>query len=207
MNLLRPATVVVALMLGQGLAFAASANEAGDQVFADRAPWTLDQGPLVWRLTVEGPASESFRPIENGTIELVRAVDPADGKPMLQILEKGGPIDRKLGPFPVDGGDPTVVFFLENVARDMAAITGGSPYYIRNRMKDALFRGGELRKEGGQTLAVFQPFREDKNKDRMGEFAQLELVFTLADPKAPIKSMVASTGGDKPTFRIAMVQP
>ena len=51
MNLLRPATVVVALMLGQGLAVAASANEAGDQVFADRAPWTLDQGPLVWRLT------------------------------------------------------------------------------------------------------------------------------------------------------------
>ena len=33
---------------------------------------------------------------------------------------------------------PILLFFLENVVRSMATQTGGSPYYIRNRIRDSL---------------------------------------------------------------------
>lgn len=192
---------LVALMPGL-----ARANEAGDLVFADRTPWQVKDKPVVWSLDISGPAAQDFRPIADGRVALSEVTDPSDGKPVLQINQESTVITRKIGPFPTDGGDPTVIFFLENVARDMAAVTGGSPFYIRNRMKDALFRGGEIRAEDGRQIAVFRPFVDDPNKARMAGFDQLELAFTIDDPKQPISSMIASTGGDAPLFRVAMVK-
>ena len=87
-----------------------------------------------------------------------------------------------------------LVFFLENTARDMATMTGGSPFYIRNRIKDAVFQGGTVRREGGKVTVEMQPFAEDPNRDRMGGFQTLTLRFVMgADPKAPIAEMVAET--------------
>lgn len=216
MTILRKLAVVATVALGFGLAVttptgrlsgAAFADEAGDLVFTDRAPWDIGSAGKVWTLDIVAPAGTQVHTIADGTLALVSTTDPKDGKPMLQLLEKGGGPERKIGPFPTDGGDPTVVFFLETVARNMAAISGGSPYYIRNRLKDAVFRGGELVEEGGAKVAVFRPFRDDPNKARMGVFEQLELRFVMDDPKAPIRSMTASTGGEAPAFLVSMVQP
>lgn len=170
------------------------AGEAGDLVFAERGPWHLDATPLVWALTQSGPTVEGFVPLGQGTLSLSQAVDPSDGKPVLELAEKTARISRKIGPFPVSGGDPVLTFFLETTTRDMAALTGGSPFYIRNRLKDALFRGGEIRRDGDATVAVFAPFKGDKNSERMLGFDTLELRFTLGDPKQPIRSLVAQTG-------------
>ncbi|WP_017998672.1 hypothetical protein [Paracoccus sp. N5] len=184
------------------------ADEAGDLVFAERGPWQLDGKPLVWTLTQTGPEVEGFTPLGQGTISLTQTTDASDGKPVLELVEKTARIDRRIGPFPVSGGDPALTFFLETVSRDMAALTGGSPFYIRNRLKDALFRGGEVRREDGATVAVFVPFRGDKNSARMMGFETLELRFTLGEPKAPIRAMAARTGplaGGQPAYDSAMV--
>ncbi|MFD2441967.1 hypothetical protein ACFSS8_21145 [Paracoccus kondratievae] len=106
-----------------------------------------------------GPEAGDFKPLGEGTVTLQAVTDPADGKPVLELAEKTDRITRRIGPFPVSGGDPALVFFLENISRDMAMLTGGSPFYIRNRLKDALFRGGEVRQEGDAIVAVFAPFR------------------------------------------------
>ena len=113
----------------------ALAGEAGDLVFAERGPWDLSAAPVVWQIDQQGPEVEGFRPLGQGTITLSQVTDPADGKAALQLDEATPRITRKIGPFPISGGDPSLTFFLESVARDMAALTGGSPFYIRNRLK------------------------------------------------------------------------
>lgn len=186
----------------------AAANEAGDLVFAERGPWDLSKGDLIWHLSQQGPEVEGFAPLGEGTITMTGAVDPADGKQVLQLAEDTARIKRKIGPFPITGGDPTLTFFLESTARDMATLTGGSPFYIRNRLKDALFRGGAVEQDGAQTVAVFEPFKNDKNIERMFGFETLVLRFTLDSAGQPIRRMSARTGelaGGRPAYVNEMV--
>lgn len=195
-------------LLGLLAASPLHAGEAGDLVFAERGPWQLQDKPLVWALTQTGPKVEGFAPLGQGTISLAQTTDPSDGKPVLELSEQTARITRKIGPFPVSGGDPALTFFLETVSRDMAALTGGSPFYIRNRLKDALFRGGAVQRQGDATVAVFAPFQGDRNSERMLGFETLELRFTLGDPKQPIRAMAARTGplaGGRPAYDSEMV--
>ena len=179
----------------------AQAGEAGDAVFAERAPWALDGDGLTWDLLVQGPAVPGFVPIKDGSVRLARTIDPADGQPVLQVTRDTGTDTRRIGPFPISGGDPVLVLFLEQTARDMAALTGGSPFYIRNRIKDAVFRGGRIARRDGQAIAVFHPFADDPNAARMGGFDTLTLTFVLdGNPKAPIRQMLAETEGGTPGY-------
>lgn len=206
MKILRPLALWAALATGLSLA-PSFANEAGDLVFAERGPWQLGDQTIIWRLDVAGPvAVEGFTPITDGRIELAETVDASDGKTVLELHQDSTAIKRTLGPYPVSGGDPALVFFLETTAREMARITGGSPFYIRNRIKDAVFRGGEVVEVDGTRKAVFRPFQDDRNKDRMAGFDTLELSFDVADPKQPILSMIAETGAEGPGFRVSMVR-
>ena len=185
-----------ALLAMASLSVPALAGEAGDLVFAERGPWNLGDRQLVWTMTHEGPAAPNFIQIADGSVTLSQVTDPSDGKPVLQLQQKTDTRDRKIGPFPVSGGDPTVIFFLENTARDMAGLTGGSPYYIRNRLKDAAFRGGEVTREGDLTTVTLKPFADDPNAARMYGFETLTVRFVLdSDPKSPIREMVAETTG------------
>lgn len=183
------------------------AGDAGDLVFTERGPWSIEK-PLVWQISQSGPEVEGFKPLGQGTMTMSQATDPSDGKPVLELAEDTARVKRKIGPFPVSGGDPSLTFFLETTARDMASLTGGSPFYIRNRLKDALFRGGQIQTEGDARVAVFTPFKDDKNAERMMGFQSLELRFTLNDPKQPIRLMQARTGplaGDRPAYDSRMV--
>ncbi|MFC0341935.1 hypothetical protein [Paracoccus niistensis] len=173
-----------------------AANEASDLIFADRGPWNLADRTLTWSLVHKGPASPAFVAVENGQITMTEVTDPSDGKPVLQLEQKATGRNLKIGRFPVSGGDPSVVFFLESTTRDMATLTGGNPDYIRNRIKDAVFRGGVVARDGGVTTVVARPFEADPNRARMGGFETLQLRFVLGeDPKAPIREMVAETAG------------
>lgn len=190
-RLFAAAALAVALALPGG----ARAGEAGALVMADRGPWKLDQ-PLVWKMTHAGPPVPGLPQASAGTVSLAQVTDPSDGRPVLQLEQKTDARQRIIGPFPVSGGDPVVVFFLENVTRDMAALTGGNPFYIRNRIKDALFRRGEIAHGADRTTVVLKPFAGDANSGRMGGFETLEIRFvTGPDPRRPLREMVAETSG------------
>ena len=197
--------IAVALCLGLS-SVATQAGEAGDAVFAERAPWTLDDDGLHWSLHVAGPEAEGFLPIDDGSVTLTEVVDPSDGKPVLQITQKTDTRSREIGPFPISGGDPVLIFFLEQTARDVAKMTGGSPFYIRNRIKDAVFRGGQIAGEGETRTASFRPFDGDPNAARMQGFQTLTLTFVMgSDPASPIREMTARTEGDAPGYENRMV--
>jgi hypothetical protein len=66
------------------------------------------------------------------------------------------------------------------VTRAAGDATGGSPFYLRNRMKDAM--RGELALDGG--VVSFQPFAADPNRARLGPFADIEIRITV-DESAP----------------------
>lgn len=96
---------------------------------------------------------------------------------------------RPLGQFPASVGNPMIMVFYEATVRDMAEAAGGSPFYIRNRVKEALaqpsaIETGEADYRGKrietQTVSLF-PFADDPNRDRMQGFGDLELRVTMSD--------------------------
>ncbi|WP_295049272.1 hypothetical protein [uncultured Paracoccus sp.] len=178
----------------------ALAGAAGDAVFAERGPWSLDDASLKWSVHVEGPEAPGFLRIDDGSVTLAQVTDPSDQQPVLQLTQQTDSRTRKIGPFPISGGDPVLTFFLEQTTRDMARLTGGSPFYIRNRIKDAIFRGGQIAAQGDGTVASFQPFADDPNAARMGGFQTLTLTFVLGDPAQPIRELRAETQGPQPGY-------
>lgn len=96
---------------------------------------------------------------------------------------------RALGSFPASVGNPMIMYFYETVVRDMAEAAGGSPFYIRNRVKDALIQTSDI-EEGqavvaGKTVTTqtirLYPFADDPNRDRMQGFGDLELRVTMSE--------------------------
>ncbi len=88
-------------------------------------------------------------------------------------------------------GNPMAMFFMESTVREVARLTGGSPFYIRNRFKESLLAENPIRPVslpfGGGVEAheiLLTPFADDKNRGRMGPFADLTLRFTVS-PDVP----------------------
>ncbi len=194
--------IAAALWLGLSALTAGPAlpGEAGDAVFAERGPWSLDKD-LNWSLQVKGPEATGFQPVKAGSLTLTEVTDPSDQQPVLQLVQKTDTRTRQIGPFPISAGDPVLTFFLEQVTRDMAGLTGGSPFYIRNRIKEALFQGGTIDRSGDGAVASFRPFAQDPNAARMGGFQTLALTFVLGeDPAQPIRELRAQTEGAQPGY-------
>lgn len=178
-------------------------------LFADRSFGGAGEGGLTWRLERHGPAAEGFRPITGGRLTLGPATDPADGKPLLELREASEGLDRVVARYPATGVDPVLIYFLENATRGMAAIAGGNPDYIRNRIKEALRRGGAVidRGDGGRTV-ILTPFAGDPNAPRMAGFDRLTLVLGLGpDPGAPIRSLEAEAPGTGYALRLVEDRP
>lgn len=202
-HLIRAAGLAAALCLAP-LAPAAAA-EAGDAVFAERGPWSLGDRRIEWQMRVEGPEAEGFRPVADGKMTLAEVTDPSDNAPVLEVTRDDGTRSRRIGPFPISAGDPVLTIFLEQTARDMATMTGGNPHYIRNRMKDALFRGGSLTRNGDTATAEFRPFADDPNAGQMNGFQNLTMTFVMGDPADPIREMRADTGEGGIDYRSSLV--
>ncbi|WP_118133616.1 hypothetical protein [Oceanicella sp. SM1341] len=191
--MIRPAILALAAALALGSP--ASGDEAGELLFdADALAPVAVGTTLHYDFTREGTGpQEQLRPFDTGSIALaLRDAPPGDagttGREALLTLQEGTGL-RELNPFPGSGGNPVLMTFLESSLRAMASVTGGSPFYIRNRFKDALFRGGSARpveaEFDGRKLAAteltFTPFADDPNRERMGDFAGLELRFIVSD--------------------------
>lgn len=123
-----------------------------------------------------------------GTAEITVAEAGTGGREARVALVADGR-SRPVPPLPAEAGHPLLLVFLETAVNTMAQATGGSPFYIRNRIRDTLWTGGEgepagLRYDGTEIAAeelVYRPFVEDPNRAGMGGFADLELRFLVSD--------------------------
>ncbi|MCA1970136.1 MAG: hypothetical protein LDL42_13455 [Rhizobium sp.] len=103
------------------------------------------------------------------------------------ILHRG-PQMRVIGTFPASVGNPLIMYFLETAVADIAKQSGGSPFYMRNRIKEALLKDAEIVpvsvRIGDRDIAARQvtirPFAEDKAGGQMGRFAELALAVTVS---------------------------
>ncbi|WP_346911965.1 hypothetical protein [uncultured Roseibium sp.] len=138
---------------------------------------------------------------ESGTISLSFGPDE-----MAELQFRQGDKHRTLGSFPATVGNPMIMYFVETVIRDMASTAGGSPYYIRNRVKAALVKKVPIREEtirvNGHDIparsVTLYPFEGDPNRDRMRGFEDLALTITMSD-QVPgwYYELKAETGGEK----------
>ena len=118
------------------------------------------------------------------------AIGFRDGATELATLEfRRDGKHRSLGSFPANVGNPMIMYFYETVVRDMAESAGGSPFYIRNRVKDALIQTsdvvvGEAMLDGKtvttETIRLY-PFKDDPNAAQMQGFGDLELRVTMSE--------------------------
>ncbi|MBV0892107.1 hypothetical protein KTN05_09610 [Paracoccus sp. Z118] len=174
------------------------------------APGVAPAGPLTDRIMAPGlladmPQGEALRyrhdrsipaqpegavaPGAGRGLPVPRAVEGAelrltpDGAGTLILHSDEAGESRPISGFPAAGGNPVLLFFLENVVRHLAVSTGGSPFYLRNRMVEAL-AAADLPPHGEE--AVLAPFADDPNRDRLGGFADLRIALRL-DPADPAR--------------------
>ncbi len=184
-------TVVAAAALALGLAGGgAFAGAAQDRIFALAV---LDDIPIGDQIVFDharevGVATDRLQEIADGRVE-ISLFESEDGRRQAQVTFFDDPRERRLNPFPADGGNPLLMVFMETAVQGMAALTGGSPIYIRNRMRDAVRNqddGGPVglvyqgRPVEGERF-TFRPFLTDPNRDRMGPFAELEISFVVSE--------------------------
>ena len=163
----------------------ATAGPASERVFSRAALERVTEGDeLVYSHVRTGKT----QPIENGEIRVKLAPGSGGVREARVTMGEVGKL-RPVSAWPAASGNPLVPIFLESTLRTMARATGGSEFYIRNRIKEALGTGGTMTEvtvevDGKPIDAVeieFSPFDGDKNRARMGGYADLRLVFTVSD--------------------------
>lgn len=180
-------------ILGVALALAmigpAMAGPASERLFSRAAlEQVAENQQVVYAHVRSGTSQDDLQPIVNGEIRIqVQASDTGEPEAAVTMGEAGKL--RPVSAWPVSSGNPIVPIFLESTLRTMSRVTGGSTFYIRNRIKEALSIGGTIEtvemQVAGQTVTaqeiVFRPFAKDKNRARMGAFADMKLVFVVSD--------------------------
>jgi hypothetical protein len=175
--------------LVMGLSGPALADPMTDALFATGIFEALPEATeIAYSHVRSGTSAPDFQPIAEGHIRLITG-RAEDGAQSLSLTIDADGRKREVVDFPASGGNPVLMVFLESTVKSMAALSGGSPFYIRNRIKDALRQGKGLRE--AQTMyndaetdvieITLHPFKDDPNRDRMGAFADLELHIVVSD--------------------------
>jgi hypothetical protein len=169
--MIRPAVLLLALLAAP----AAYAGAALDLLFATPHLTTLETGETVRYVHERRSAPALGLGADLTETVTLRRTGASASEVTLDA-------DGAARALPFDGlsGNPVLMVFLERVTRAVGEATGGSPFYLRNRMKDAM-RGG-LALENG--VVAFRPFAEDPNRTRLGAFADLEIRIAV-DEAAP----------------------
>lgn len=150
----------------------------------------LLMAPGLFAAAPEGPvmsyAHVREAPPPTGDLDegrLVVTVVPSQQGPMLDLSREVGGERLPVAQFAASGPNPVLIYFLESTARAMAEITGGSPFYIRNRIREAM-AGASLGSAATPELATLHPFVQDPNRGRMGAFGDLAIALRF-DPARP----------------------
>ncbi|MFA3916362.1 hypothetical protein [Ruegeria hyattellae] len=180
---------LLSVLLSAGLAFSASMDgeETYDLLFRDGTLDSVDRdSALIYLRTVSNQLKPEAAERDTGQIALTFG-DAASEMAHLEFRQDQK--HRSMGMFPASVGNPMIMVFYESAVRDMAESAGGSPFYIRNRVKDALIQPAEV--ETGEAIidgeAVttqtvrLRPFEGDPNRDRMRGFGDLVLSVTVSE--------------------------
>lgn len=193
---------------------AASAQDADGQQTYDLLfrDGTLDAVPRDGTLVYSRAVTNKLKPeaAQRDTGDVALSFDAGDAPLAFLEFRQDGKY-RRLGQFPASVGNPMIMYFYETTIRDMAEAAGGSPYYIRNRVKEALIQPSEI-EEGeavvnGKTVQTkvirLFPFKDDPNKDRMQGFGDLELRVTMSDDVPGWYALLEATAGSVYQSRVA----
>lgn len=202
----------------------ALAGQAQDRLFALGALNGVATGQtLVYDYARSGSFTEKeLAPVSHGEARLTLRED-AGARTAVATLRDDTRQVAAFDPFPSDAGNPVFMVFMEEAVSSMSKLTGGSAFYIRNRMREALGSQGAVaetrvsydgREVAGQTL-TFQPFLNDKNAEKMGPaFQALTITFVMSDAVpgefATMEAVAAAPDGAAPRldlkFSLAKVE-
>jgi hypothetical protein len=172
---------IVSLSLGLSLLAAGPlhAESAFDLVFRSG---TLDGLPEGTELRYDATGLSSA-PDQAAWSEVVLGLGPESsarlsGQPAGEDSEA-----QPLGSYDAGIGNPVAMMFLEQTVSRVSEATGGSPFYIRNRIRDALGSEGAGEAvaaswDGAEVPATeiaLRPFAEDAHRAQLGRFADLEI--------------------------------
>lgn len=193
------------LLAGAGAVVPLAGDKTYEMLFRNgRLDEVSRDAQLVYRRTVTNALVPEAGARDTGDIALSFSEGAEATMAMLDFRKDGK--HRSLGRFPASVGNPMIMYFYEIVVRDMAQSAGGSPFYIRNRVKEALIRESDL-EEGEaeydgrvvptQTIRIY-PFAGDKNSDRMKGFSDLELRVTMSEavPGWYLSLVAEASGGE-----------
>jgi len=208
----RLATGLAALLLTATGAFAAP--NGTDLFFGKNYLDTVQPGTRIAydykHMASEEKLGESF----DEKMELNVTAPPEDASKRIAAVDiTRGDRHTEAGPFPTMNGNPISLVLLERDVKEMAQLTKGSPFYIRNRVRDSIASGtveattfdyaGKPMEGWKLTMA---PFANDPNKEKLLELAGRRYEFLFSDavpgglyairvvtPKADGKSNIIET--------------
>lgn len=139
---------------------------------------------MIYSRAVSVPGNPQME--QAGTGRIVLSFVPDN---MAKLDFRQGDRHRIVGLFPVAVGNPMIMYFLETVISDMAQNTGGSPFYIRNRIKEALREPTQIKELETRTDAqsitaqqiTLRPLQGDSNHDKMQGYGNLKLTITMSN--------------------------
>lgn len=160
------------------------AVEPYDLIFKNGTLSDVAQTGLTYDRTVDIGGNPEYSARNTGQVRL--EFQP-DDMARLQFQKDGK--HANVGLFPASVGNPIIMYFVETVLRDVAQEAGGSPFYIRNRIKDSLVQDAPVEDvlvtvDGAEVPAkrvTLHPFAEDKNRDRMGVYGDLAITVTMSE--------------------------
>ena len=201
------------LFVGAAAGESAEPTEAYELLFREGVLDAIDPAAtLIYRRET----SNTLRPevAERAAGDVALQLSGGEGAGMAKLELRQGDKSRSLGVFPVSVGNPMIMVFYESIVRDMAATAGGSPFYIRNRVKEALLQPtavttGEAMLDGERIevrTVRMRPFDGDPNADRMLGFGNLEMVVTMSDdvPGWYLNLKAAAGPGETPVYSTDM---
>ena len=150
------------------------------------------------------PGVQTGVPLPDAVVagQVLMTFTPSDAGTQIVMTQIEGDAAAPIASFRAAGPNPLLIFFLENVVRNMAAQTGGSPHYMRNVIRAVLAESAPDLTEGSTRTVTLHPFESDPNAAKMGDFAGLALAMTF-DPATPgqLLDLTAQAGAGPDSYR------
>lgn len=183
-------TLAAAASLATLAATAVLAAPTASELFFERPYLTqLQPGTTLTyaykHVTSEAKLGDGFEETLDLKVEAA-AEDPS--KRVADVLIHRDGKEGEAGPFPTMNGNPIALILLERDVKEIAQLSKGSPFYLRNRVREHLATGTvtparfayDGREIEGWKLTM-RPFAEDPNKDKLLELVGRRYEFLFAE--------------------------